>query len=73
MRLEEVLELMHLARRRYTTIEGRIRRHFVPALLEALQSNDAAGPPKDKHVEAVDHVWFESPTRWRVDAESGPG
>jgi hypothetical protein len=29
--------------------------------------------PEQGHVEAVDHVWFESPARWRVDAESGPG
>jgi hypothetical protein len=72
MKLEEVLELMHLARRRYTTIEARIRRRFVPGLVEAPQPNEV-GAPKDEHVEAVDHVWFESPARWRVDAESGPG
>jgi hypothetical protein len=29
--------------------------------------------PAHGHVEAVDHVRFQSPTRWRVDAESGPG
>jgi hypothetical protein len=41
MKLEDVLELMHLARRRYTTIEARIRRRFEPALVEALSPSGA--------------------------------
>ncbi len=74
MKLEDVLELMHLARRQYTTIEARIRHRFEPALVEAHRSNDV-GPATlaQAQVEAVDHVWFQSPVRWRVDAESGPG
>jgi hypothetical protein len=74
MKLEDVLELMHLARRRYTTIEASVRRRFEPGLIEAHRSNDAgSATPVQGRVEAVDHVWFESPTTWRVDAESGPG
>jgi hypothetical protein len=74
MKLEDVLELMHLARRRYTTIEARIRRRFEPALVEVHRSNDmGSATPAQEHVEAVDHVWFETPARWRVDAVSGPG
>jgi hypothetical protein len=74
MKLEDVLELMHLARRRYTTIEARIRRRFEPALVEAHGSNVAGSPLRaEGQVEAADHLWFESPVRWRVDAESGPG
>lgn len=74
MKLEDVLELMHLACRRYTTIEARIRRRFEPALVEAHRPNDVgSATPAQGHVEAIDHVWFESPARWRVDAESGPG
>jgi hypothetical protein len=74
MNLEDVLELMHLARRRYTTIEARIRRRFDPALVEPHRLDDMGPTTREQgHVEAVDHMWFESPARWRVDAESGPG
>jgi hypothetical protein len=74
MKLEDVLELMHLARRRYTTNEATLRRRFEPALDEADRSNDVgSATPVHGPVEAVDHVWFASPTTWRVDAESGPG
>jgi hypothetical protein len=74
MKLEDVLELMHLARRRYTSIEARIRRRLGPALVEPRRSDDMGSTtPEQGHVEAVDHVWFESPASWRVDAESGPG
>jgi hypothetical protein len=74
MKLEDVFELMHLARRRYTTIEARIRRRFEPALVEASRSNDVGARPRAApQVDMVDHLWFQSPVRWRVDAESGPG
>jgi hypothetical protein len=57
MKLEDVFELMHLARRRYTTIEARIRRRFEPALVKASRSNDVrAWPRAAPQVDAVDHL-----------------
>jgi hypothetical protein len=46
MKLEDVLELMHLARRRYATIEASLRRRFEPALVEAHRSNDVGSPAR---------------------------
>jgi hypothetical protein len=72
--LEELLESLHLSRGRYRTLEARIRRRVDGAVLADDRQRRGMEPPVTiGWSEAVDHLWFQSPTRWLVEAESGPG
>jgi hypothetical protein len=72
MDFEDVLELMHLASRRYATIEARLRRRFEQGSAE-MDDIDRREPSAAHPEEGIDHLWFSSTTRWRVEAEAGPG
>jgi len=74
MVLETLLATLHLARSRFRTVSARIRSTFDGHVLDR-ESERRGGDP---HLQGetrvlVDHLWFESPERWLVEAESGPG
>jgi hypothetical protein len=69
----DILELMHLARRRYRTIEARVvRRVDAGVCSQASRWQGADFRAAFGVVEAVDHIWFESESRYRVETETGP-
>ncbi len=74
MEVESLFELLHLARRRYRTVEARILRR-IDADIVAEDRRRRGWPPPGSvgRTEAVDHLWFASPNDWLVEAESGPG
>lgn len=69
-----MFELLHLARRRYRTVEARILRQIDANVLAEDRRRRGWPPPGSVGwSEAVDHLWFASPNDWLVEAESGPG
>jgi hypothetical protein len=74
MEVESLFELLHLARRRYRTVEARIlRRIDADIVAEDRRRRGWSLPGSAGRTEAVDHLWFASPSDWLVEAESGPG
>ncbi len=70
--LETLLGSLHLARARYETLSARIRTTVDGGVLD----RDARRRGMEPHwgervIESVDHLWFASPERWLLQAESG--
>jgi hypothetical protein len=72
--VESVFELLHLARRSYRTVEARVVRQMDgDVLAEDQRRRGWPVPSSAGRSEAVDHLWFASPSDWLVEAQSGPG
>lgn len=72
MELDDVLEMMHLARRRYATIQARVRRRVDARVWSEASRRRAVDLQRTFGLfEALDHIWFESPSRYRIETESG--
>jgi hypothetical protein len=70
--LDEVLEIMHLARGRYRRIEARLQRRVdAQVCSRAARWQGADFRASFGLLEALDHIWFESGSRYRVQTETG--
>jgi hypothetical protein len=66
MSLEDLLELMHLARAQFAAVEARLRLSTWSEVMH---------PQGLRRVlaESVDHIWFKTPNEWMVRIEEGLG